>query len=350
VFRVADASGRVVCLDPEPLRTSQDVVVRFSRWLVETGAPAAQAIGHRVVHGGPLLRRHCRIDDAVLGQLTAARNFAPLHTPAVLSVIRSAQAEFPGLPQVACFDTVFHARMPAVTSVLPLPAALRAQGIQRYGFHGLSCESIVQQLAQAAAGKLPKRLLIAHLGNGASVTAARDGVSVDTSMGLTPSGGLIMGTRSGDLDPGVLAHIASSAGLDLATTVAVLNRQSGLLGLSGLSNDMRELTAARAAGHPGATLAIAVFCYRLAKTVAALAVPLGGLDALVFTGGIGEHSALVRELTLERLGFLGFQLDPAANAGSGERPVDQTRRAWVIPTDEELMIARETAALLATAG
>jgi acetate kinase len=347
VFRVADASGRVVCLDPEPLRTSQDVVVRFSRWLVETGAPAAQAIGHRVVHGGPLLRRHCRIDDAVLGQLTAARNFAPLHTPAVLSVIRSAQAEFPGLPQVACFDTVFHARMPAVTSVLPLPAALRAQGIQRYGFHGLSCESIVQQLAQAAAGKLPKRLLIAHLGNGASVTAARDGVSVDTSMGLTPSGGLIMGTRSGDLDPGVLVYLAREQGFDAKMLEDLVDHRSGLMGISGLDGDMRTLHGA-AASNADAALAVRMFCYAVRKQLAAMWVVLDGVDAIVFTGGIGEHDAAVRAEVCAGLSSLGVRLDEArhralANPISSD---DSSCLVHVLPSLEDEQIARHTGALV----
>jgi acetate kinase len=312
------------------------------------GGEEVTAIGHRVVHGGERFTSATRIDARVAAAIDDCTRLAPLHNPANLAGIASARELFPTLPQVAVFDTAFHQSVPEVAWRYAVPESwYREHGVRRYGFHGTSHRYVALRLQELTGAR---RIVTAHLGNGCSACAVLDGRSVDTTMGLTPLEGLVMGTRSGDLDPGVLAHIASSAGLDLATTVAVLNRQSGLLGLSGLSNDMRELTAARAAGHPGATLAIAVFCYRLAKTVAALAVPLGGLDALVFTGGIGEHSALVRELTLERLGFLGFQLDPAANAGSGERPVDQTRRAWVIPTDEELMIARETAALLATAG
>ena len=346
-FRIVDASGRVVCLDSEPLRMPQDVVLRFSRWLIETGSPAPQAVGHRVVHGGPTLRQHCRIDDAVLRQLDAAKPFAPLHTPAVLSVIRSAQAEFPGLPQVACFDTVFHARMPAVASVLPLPAALRAQGIQRYGFHGLSCESIVQQLAQAAAGRAPKRLLIAHLGNGASVTAVRDGVSIDTSMGLTPSGGLIMGTRSGDLDPGVLVYLAREQGFDAATLEDLVDHRSGLVGISGLDGDMRTLRAA-AASNADAALAIRMFCYAVRKQLAAMWAVLDGVDAIVFTGGIGEHDAAVRAEVCMGLLSLGVQLDEARHRAL-INPISTTGsscRVHVLPSLEDEQIARHTWALV----
>ena len=343
VFRVVDAAGRVICLDAEPLRMPQDVVSRFSRWLIETGAPSPQAIGHRVVHGGPMLRQHCRIDDAVLRQLDAAQPFAPLHTPAVLSVIRSAQAEFPGLPQVACFDTVFHARMPAVASVLPLPAALRAQGIQRYGFHGLSCESIVQQLAQASAGTAPKRLLIAHLGNGASVTAVRDGVSIDTSMGLTPSGGLVMGTRSGDLDPGVLVYLARHQGFDAAMLEDLVDHRSGLAGISGLGGDMRTLHAA-AATNADAALAIRMFCYAVRKQLAAMWAVLDGVDAIVFTGGIGEHDAAVRAEVCTGLSSLGVQLDEARHRAL-INPISATGsscRVHVLPSLEDEQIARHT--------
>ncbi len=322
-FRAVDPSGGVVCLDDAPLRTPQDVVARVARCLTDTGAPAPQAVGHRVVHGGPALRRHCRIDDAVLRQLEAARAYAPLHTPAVLSVIRGAQARFPGLPEVACFDTAFHARMPAVASVLPLPAALRAQGIRRYGFHGLSCESVVQQLAQAAGGRLPHRLLIAHLGNGASVTAVRDGVSIDTSMGLTPSGGLIMGTRSGDLDPGVLVYLAREQGYDAAMLEDLVDHRSGLAGVSGLDGDMRTLHAA-AASNADAALAIRMFCYAVRKQLAAMWAVLDGVDAIVFTGGIGEHDAAVRSGDLHRADVAGRAARRGAPSCAGRS--DQQRR------------------------
>jgi acetate kinase len=348
VFRAVDPSGRVICLDTAPLPTPRDVVARVGRWLSDTGAPAPQAIGHRVVHGGPTLRRHCRIDDAVLCQLETDRAFAPLHTPAVLSVIHSAQTQFPGLPQVACFDTVFHARMPAVASVLPLPAALRAHGIQRYGFHGLSCESIVHQLAQASAGGMPGRMLIAHLGNGASVTAVRDGVSIDTSMGLTPSGGLIMGTRSGDLDPGVLVYLAREKGFNAAMLEDLVDHRSGLVGISGLDGDMRALHAA-AATNADAALAIRMFCYAVRKQLAAMWVVLDGVDAIVFTGGIGEHDAVVRAEVCAGLSSLGVQLDEARHralvnpiSGAGS-----SCRVHVLPSLEDEQIAWHTGALVA---
>lgn len=346
-FRVVDASGRVVGLDTAPLPSPQAVVARVGRWLRDTGAPAPQAIGHRVVHGGPALRRHCRIDDGVLQQLEAAQAFAPLHTPAVLAVIRSAQAQFPGLAQVACFDTVFHAGMPDVARTLPLPAALRAQGLQRYGFHGLSCESIVRQLAATGAGGLPGRLLIAHLGNGASVTAVRDGVSIDTSMGLTPSGGLIMGTRSGDVDPGVLVYLARERGFDARKLEDLVDHRSGLAGISGLDGDMRTLHAA-AASNADAALAIRMFCYAVRKQLAAMWAVLDGVDAIVFTGGIGEHDAAVRTAVCAGLSSLGVQLDaarhralvnPISGAGSG-------CRVLVLPSLEDEQIARHTGALV----
>ena len=349
-FRAAGASGRAVCSETASLRTPQEVVTRIARLLIDIDAPAPQAIGHRVVHGGPTLRRHCRVDEAVLAQLEAALPFAPLHTPAVLSVSRQAQTEFPGLAQVACFDTVFHARMPAVASVLPLPAALRAQGIQRYGFHGLSCESIVHQLSRGADGALPDRLLIAHLGNGASVTAARGGVSIDTSMGLTPNGGLIMGTRSGDLDPGVLVYLAREQGFDAAMLEELVDRRSGLAGISGLDGDMRALHAA-APANADAALAIRMFCYSVRKQLAAMWVALHGADALVFTGGIGEHDAAVRTEICTGLASLGVRLDEARHRALAN-PVTSgisSCRVHVLASLEDEQIARHTAALLGPA-
>ena len=266
------------------------------------------------------------------------------------AVIHGAQSQFPGLPQVACFDTVFHARMPAVASVLPLPPALRAQGIQRYGFHGLSCESIVHQLAQAHAGRLPDRLLIAHLGNGASVTAVRDGVSIDTSMGLTPSGGLIMGTRSGDLDPGVLVYLAREQGFDAKRLEDLVDHRCGLAGISGLDGDMRTLHAA-GASNADAALAIRMFCYAVRKQLAAMWAVLDGVDAIVFTGGIGEHDAAVRAEVCAGLSSLGVQLDdarhralvnPISSAGS-------SCRVHVMPSLEDEQIARHTGALVGLA-
>lgn len=346
-FRAVDRSGQAVCRDNAPLTAQEDVVVRISRLLVDLGTPAPQAIGHRVVHGGPALRRHCRIDDAVLRQLDAAKAFAPLHTPAVLSVIRGALAQFRGTFQVACFDTTFHASMPDLARVLPLPAALRSQGIQRYGFHGLSCESIVQQLADA----LPSRLLIAHLGNGASVTAVKDGVSIDTSMGLTPSGGLIMGTRSGDLDPGVLVYLAREKRFDAAMLEDLVDQRSGLAGISGLDGDMRTLHAA-APSNADAALAIRMFCYAVRKQLAAMWAVLDGVDGIVFTGGIGENDAAIRTEICAGLSSLGVLLDadrhrelvnPISSIGS-------SCQVHVLPSLEDEQIARHTAAIATSAG
>jgi acetate kinase len=352
-FQAADATGRTVCSETAALATPHAVVARVARLLADLGAPAVQAIGHRVVHGGPALRRHCRIDDTVLQQLQAAQPFAPLHTPAVLAVVRSARALFPALPQVACFDTVFHAHMPAQASVLPLPALLRAQGIQRYGFHGLSCESIVRQLAQAptqAPPAPPPRLLIAHLGNGASITAVRDGVSIDTSMGLTPSGGLIMGTRSGDLDPGVLVYLAREKGFDAAMLEDLVDHRSGLAGISGLGGDMRALHAAANAteADADAALAIDMFCYTVRKQLAAMWAALGGADTIVFTGGIGEHDATVRSEVCRGLQCFGVQLDAARHRALAD-PISSAGsscRVQVLPSQEDEQIARHTAALV----
>lgn len=341
-FRAMDAQHVQVCEETQPWVGVAEVVSRIARLLEDWGAPAPQAVGHRVVHGGPDLRQHRGIDEAVLSQLQAAQAWAPLHTPAVLAGIRQAQREYAGLPQMACLDTAFHANLPAVAQTLPLPAPLRAQGLKRYGFHGLSCESVVRQL-EATPHAAP-RLLVAHLGSGASLTAVREGVSVDTSMGLTPSGGLIMGTRSGDMDPGVLIYLAREKGYDAASLEALLDHRSGLVGISGLSGDMRVLHAA-APTNPQAALAIEMFVYAVRKQLAALWVVLGGADALVFTGGIGEHDAVVRAAVCEGLGALGVQLDPVRDAAL-TNPVStpaSSCRVWVLPSMENEQVARHTA-------
>jgi acetate kinase len=299
-----------------------DSVVHIAELLAGRKLPAPAAIGHRVVHGGRRLRRHCVIDAAVLDELEAAAVFAPLHAPAALSVIRSARERFPGRPHTACLDTAFHARMPEVARTLPLPRGLQAQGIERYGFHGLSCESIVRQLDDA----VPERLVIAHLGNGASITAVKGGRSIDTSMGLTPTGGVIMGSRCGDLDPGVLVYLLRENRLEAAQLEDLVNRRCGLLGVSGVDTDMRRLHEA-ARSNDDARLAIEMFCYSVRKQVAAMSAALEGLDLLVFTGGIGEHDAAVRTAICAGLSWL-----PCA--------------VRVLPAQEELQIARHTWQLL----
>ena len=276
------------------------------------------AIGHRIVHGGVDLFAPVLINPAVLARLGRASAFAPLHGPAALAMIAQAEARYPDVPQVACFDTGFHADLPDIAAVLPLPADLRGEGIRRYGFHGLSCESILAQLGDA----VPERLIIAHLGNGASVTAVRGGRSVDTSMGLTPSGGVVMGTRTGDIDPGVLLYLLRERGLDAAALEAVIDRQSGLLGLSGRSADLRVL---HAAGDAAADLAIRIFCRSVAKAIAGMLATLGGADLIVFTGGIGEHDAAVRSAICRDLAFAG--------------PIP----ARTMPAQEGLQIARHVA-------
>jgi acetate kinase len=305
--------------------------------------PPPAAIGHRIVHGGPKLRRHCLIDDSVLAQLEAATAFAPLHIPSALSVIHFAQEHFPGVPQAACFDTTFHAELPDVARVLPIAKELQSEGIQRYGFHGLSCESILHQLPN----DLPKRLVIAHLGNGASVTAVEDGKSIDTSMGLTPTGGVIMGTRSGDLDPGVLVYLAREKKFDAAKLEDLVDHRSGLLGISGVSGDMRRLHQV-ASSNADARLAIQMFCYSVRKQIAATIAALGGVDLLVFTGGIGENDAEARATICNGLSWLGVSLDPARNR-SGENPISNPASRCtvdVLPSREDEQIALHTRALL----
>lgn len=310
-------------------------------------------IGHRVVHGGERFTAATLIDDVVVSGIDACARLAPLHNPANLAGIRAARATWPTLPHAAVFDTAFHQTMPEVAWRYAVPESwYREHGVRRYGFHGTSHRYVAARAAELLGRPLTGlKLVTAHLGNGCSACAIDGGRSVDTTMGLTPLEGLVMGTRSGDLDPGILGHIASETGQDIAAITRVLNRDSGLLGLSGLSNDLRTVSEAADNGHAGAKLALAVFCYRLAKHIAALTVALGHLDALVFTGGIGEHSALVRSQTLARLGFLGLSEDPTANAAHGPGRGRITRAggsvALVVPTDEELLIARDTAALIA---
>jgi acetate kinase len=307
-FHAQDSQARSLISETTSIPDQRDAIARIGKLLADSKMPAQAAIGHRVVHGGPKLRQHCLIDESVLQQLEAAAAFAPLHTPSALSVIRFAQQHFPGLPQVACFDTTFHARMPNVARVLPVPKELQSEGIQRYGFHGLSCESIVHQLGS----DLPDRLIIAHLGNGASVTAVKGGKSIDTSMGLTPSGGVIMGTRSGDLDPGVLVYLMREKQFDAAMLEELVDHRSGLLGISGVGRDMRRLHDA-ASSNPDVRLAIEMFCYSVRKQIAAMIAVLDGVDMIVFTGGVGENDTEVRASICAGLSWAGIDLDPAQN-------------------------------------
>jgi acetate kinase len=344
-FQAEDARGVALATGTSPVSDQADALARIGRVLEDGDLPALDAVGHRVVHGGPRLVDHCLIDESVLGELERAKTFAPLHTPPVLSAMEFARRRFPSLPQVACFDTAFHARMPEVAHVLPIPKALRSDGIRRYGFHGLSCESIVRQLGGAA----PARLIIAHLGNGASVTAVRDGRSIDTSMGLTPTGGVIMGTRTGDLDPGVLVYLAREKAFDAAMLEDLVDHRSGLLGISGVDGDMRGLKGA-ASTNADARLAMQMFCYSVRKQVAAMIAVLEGVDMIVFTGGIGEHDCEARAAICGGLTWSGVSLDDARNLSSETLVNDTASRCSVrvLPSQEDEQIARHTGALART--
>jgi acetate kinase len=319
--------------------------------------PAQQVVGagHRVVHGGGRFSTSVLVDDEVIAAIRAFIPLAPLQNRADLAGIEGIRAIRPELPQVAVFDTAFHHTMPSSAFRYAVPEDWYTRyGVRRYGFHGTS-HHYVSQRAAVLLGRPPEelRLVTAHLGNGCSAAAIRDGVSVDTTMGLTPLEGLVMGTRSGDVDPGIFGYLADQTGQTGQELTHVLNTQSGLAALSGVSNDMRTVEAAAAQGDKRAQLALDVFVHRLAKAIAGLVTSLERLDALVFTAGIGENSVLVRSRVLGRLGFLGLTEDAEANAQHGRSTGGRISRpgpvqALVVPTDEELMIARDTARLIAT--
>jgi acetate kinase len=308
------------------------------------GVTELAAAGHRIVHGGPKFTAPQRIDDRLKAALHELIPFAPLHLPSQVAMIEAVAAHFPDLPQVACFDTAFHSRMPEVAQRFALPGKLWEQGIKRYGFHGLSYEYVVRKLGD----ELGQRAVIAHLGNGSSMVALRDGVSIDTSMGMTPTGGFMMGTRSGDLDPGVLVHLLG-AGYSAEKLEALLNHEAGLLGVSGQSSEMKVLLEKRKT-EPAAALAVQMFCYQARKFIGAFAAALGGLDTLVFTGGIGEHAATVRAEICSGLQYLGVALDGAANNRNAEVISAAGGRCVVrvVETDEDLMIARHTRSVALT--
>jgi acetate kinase len=321
--------------------------------LTEDELSAVTGVGHRVVHGGRQFSSSVLIDDRVVVTLNELTGLAPLHMPGNLAGIDAARSELPDRPQAAVFDTAFHHSMPPHAYRYAVPAGWYEQhAVRRYGFHGTSHRYVSGRAAELLDRPIESlRMVTVHLGNGCSATAVRDGVSVDTTMGLTPLEGLVMGTRSGDVDPGALGYIGERLGLDLAGVLDALNTRSGLLGLSEISNDMRSVEEAARNGSATAALAVEVFCYRVAKAVGALAVALGRLDAVVLTGGIGEHSATVRSATLAHLGLLGITEDAEANAGHGERTGGRISAAGsvpvlVVPTDEELVIARDTRELV----
>ncbi|PKU24938.1 acetate/propionate family kinase [Telmatospirillum siberiense] len=313
---------------------------------------SVKAVGHRMVHGGEAFKASVVVNQAILAEIEAHNNLAPLHNPANLLGIRTALAKMPEIPQVVVFDTAFHQTMPPAAYLYALPMALyREHGVRRYGFHGTSHRFVAEEAVRLL--KLDPEdhgLVIAHLGNGGSATAVLNGKSVDTTMGMTPLEGLVMGTRSGDVDPGALIHLARNAGWDINEMDNVLNKKSGLLGISELSNDMRAIEGAAAEGHDGAKKALDVFVHRLARHIGGLATSLPRLDAVVFTGGIGENSSTVRKLTIDRLHVFGIALDDAANEAtirgkSGVISKGKGPLAVVIPTNEEWMIARDAAEL-----
>ena len=312
------------------------------------GSGAVAVVGHRIVHGGARHFDPQRVTAELLADLKKAVPFGPNHLPGELALIEALSKRLPGVPQIVCFDTAFHKDLPAVTRTLPLPRRFAEAGLRRYGFHGLSYTYLLEELGRCAGTEAANgRVILAHLGSGASLAAVRNGTSLDTTMGLTPAGGIVMGTRSGDLDPGVLVHLMRTESLTADQFDDLVNRESGLLGLSGTSADLRELLA-REAGNAQAALAVAIFCDRVRKAIGAFAATLGGLDAIVFSGGIGEHSAVVRLRVCDGLGFLGIDLslsDNAANAAIISSGVGSVV-VRIIPTDEEIVIARSVHDLL----
>ena len=314
------------------------------------------AVGHRVVHGGEQFKASVLMDDEVLRGIEDCFDMAPLHNPPNVRGYRAARDLLPGLPQVAVFDTSFHQTMPPEAFLYGLPHVLyQRHGVRRYGFHGTSHRYVSARLA-ALLGRAPDdprlRLITCHLGNGCSLTAIRGGRSLDTSMGFTPLEGLVMGSRSGDLDPAIILHIMGKEELSAGEASALLNKHSGLLGISGLSNDMRKLLEAEAAGNDRAKLAVDVFCYRLKKYIAAYVGVLGGLDAIAFAGGIGENAAPIRARCLAGLEVMGLHVDPARNQAAAGldaeiSPEGSAPRVFVVPTNEELLIARDTYRIVA---
>jgi len=342
-FKLKDAAGKLLQENSSQAKSQDDAFAAAMKALEQYGLHNPVAVGHRVVHGGPTLREHQRITPAVLATLKEAAHFAPLHDPPAIAMIETAQKHFTKTPQFACFDTAFHRTIPEIAAHYPLPLSYWQQGVQRYGFHGLSYESIVRKLGS----DLKSRTVVAHLGSGASLAAILDGKSVDTSMGLTPTGGIPMGTRSGDLDPSIILWLLRK-GLDIDAAESLLNHESGLKGLSNGESDLRALTKSAEEDNAPAILALNVFCRSIAKTIASYAVSLGGFDMLVFTGGIGENSALVRECVCGQLGFLGVAIDHEKNS-SGETLLSNSASSIlvrVVPTDEDGEIALHTRALL----
>lgn len=325
---------------------SRAALARLLEWLRAsfTGVHVV-GVGHRVVHGGPGFANPVVVTSDIMRELRRLEPLAPLHQPYNLDAIDTVAQRLPDVPQVACFDTSFHRGQPAVAELVPLPAELRRGGLQRYGFHGLSYEYIASVLPAVAPEVASGRVIVAHLGSGASLCALRNGRSIDSSLGFTALDGLCMGTRPGSLDPGVVLYLFQGLGMSAKEVETLLYKRSGLLAISGSSSDMRELLSSHDAN---AKLAVDYFVYRAVREIGAMAAVLGGLDALVFTAGIGEHSTEVRRRICEGSAWLGIELDDEANSRHStciSKP-DSAVSAWTIPTNEELMIARHTGRLL----
>jgi acetate kinase len=343
-----DADGKVlVDRKPDGVRDGRDALEAVASWLrsVYGGDARLLGVGHRVVHGGARYAKPTVVNSAVLSELRTLIPLAPLHQPYNLAAIESVEERLPDVPQVACFDTSFHRTQPPVADVVPLPREILGAGVQRYGFHGLSYEYIASVLPEVAPEIAGGRVIVAHLGSGASLCAMKAGKSVDNSLGFTALDGLCMGTRPGALDPGVVLYLFQTLGLDAKQVETILYKKSGLLGISGISADMRDLLGSN---EPSARLAVDYFVYRVTKEIGALAAVLGGVDGLVFTAGIGENSAEIRRRVCEASAWLGVECDAEANAAKRTRISAPSGKvsAWLIPTNEELMIARHTALLL----
>ena len=346
---VKDANDQSLAKKDVKVADGHEAVEALAVWLrSQYGGARVLGVGHRVVHGGAQFKGPTVVNERVLEELHKLIPLAPLHQPYNLAAIEAVVERLPGVPQVACFDTSFHRGQSAVAELIPLPRELRQQGLQRYGFHGLSYEYIASVLPQVAPDVARGRVIVAHLGSGASMCALKEGKSVDSSLGFTALDGLCMGTRPGSIDPGVVLHLIQGLKLSAKEIETLLYKKSGLLGISGISNDMRDLLGR---SEPAARLAVDYFVYRAAKEIGSLAAVLGGVDALVFTAGIGENSAEIRQRICESSAWLGIELDQAAN--TERRSKISTSRSkvsvWVIPTNEELMIARHTGALLGLA-
>ncbi|NYF90975.1 acetate/propionate family kinase [Tunturiibacter empetritectus] len=346
-FKFRDAGGRDLSGGRSEVeaQTAVEAIGLVVEAVSGQGLPTVDAVGYRVVHPGAKLDRHQRITGEVLKDLEEAVVFAPLHDPAVIEVIKDMMAKFPGVVHYACFDTVFHETMPEVATTYPIPAEYRERGVRRYGFHGLSCESIVQQLRAEKAISFPKRMAIAHLGSGCSVTALVDGCSIDTTMGLTPTGGVVMGTRPGDLDPGLVLYLLRQRkGDQVGELEKMLNHDAGMVALSGMPNDMKAVREAVMKGDAAARLAVEIFTRSVKKALGGFIALMGGIDAVVFAGGIGEHDTRSRAEILAGMDGLGISINSELNGAKGDalRQIsasDSATMVLVVPAKEDWMIA-----------